>query len=474
MFSFEVLDSIIIGFLLFNLIGACGLAYRNYNRKFNLLYLALVCAILGFFICDLFFQSKRIYSIADFIIFEKGTNFFLLIVGIVLIQIVSTVTGYSKKWLNWCFTLPLIYFIIINAIWPYGFYYSNIEKIEMVQLVGGVLFNTAVGGTTINVAFISLYFILLGILVIRSTVFAFKRGIKSGGIILSAAFIPGIIFQFLSAVAFLMSGKINLVAILLSEFGLFYVTLLFGAKNFSDALDLVGATNSLVESEGRYRLLADHMTDTIWLMDMNLHPFYISPSVEKIRGYSIKELLEMPLDKHFTPSSLARAMDAYKKEMDYLKANPGHTFVVTLELEFCRKNGSTYWVENTFSLIRDSNGSPKAILAEGRDITFRKIADAKITQLSRAVEQSPVSIAIVNNEGVIIYANKKIAEEYENMPGVTTGERIYLLNLEVETENDLDIGMILKKGLEWQGEIHHGKSHGVIVWENVTISPIKD
>jgi hypothetical protein len=241
MFSFEIFYSVIIGFLTFNLIGAAGLAYRNYNRKFNFLYLAFTLAIIGFFLCDLFFQTKQNCTISDFIIFEKGTNFFLLMIGVVLIQLISIITGYSNKWVTWFFTLPLIYFIIVNAILPYGFYYSFVEKIETVPLVMGILYNTPVGKTSQNVVFISLYFVLLGVLVIKSSIHALQKGIKSGGLILSVAFIPGILLQFISAILFLISGKINLPAILLSELGLFYVTLLLGAKNFSDALELVGA-----------------------------------------------------------------------------------------------------------------------------------------------------------------------------------------------------------------------------------------
>lgn len=474
MFSFEIFYSVIIGFLTFNLIGAAGLAYRNYNRKFNFLYLAFTIAIIGFFLCDLFFQTKQNCTISDFIIFEKGTNFFLLMIGVVLIQLISTITGYSNKWVTWLFTLPLIYFIIVNAILPYGFYYSFVEKIETVPLVMGILYNTPVGKTSQNVVFISLYFVLLGILVIKSSIHALQKGIKSGGVILSVAFIPGILFQFISAILFLISGKISLPAILLSELGLFYVTLLLGAKNFSDALELVGAKKSSIQSEERYRLLADHMTDTIWLMDLNMQTYYVSPSIEKIRGFSSEEIFSMPLEKHMPSASLQKVLATYNKEMDNLKLHPDYSFVVSLELEFYKKNGTTYWSENTFSLIRGKDGQPETILGEGRDITPRKLAEAKIKQLSRVVEQSPVSIIIIDADGTILYANAKVADEYGSMHGVNVGEKLYILNAKLQADNDLDIREVLHQSLEWQGEIRHARSSGITVWENVSISPLKD
>ncbi len=474
MFSFEIFYSVIIGFLTFNLIGAGGLAYRNYNRKFNLLYLSFTLAIIGFFICDLFFQTKRDCTIPDFIIFEKGTNFFLLMIGIILIQLVSVITGYSNKLIKWLYTLPLLYFILINFIKPFGFYYSFVERIDIVPLVMGIFYNTPVGKTSQNVMFISMYFILLGILVIKSSLHKSAKGIKGGGMIISAAFIPGILLQFLSAILFLISGKINLPAILLSELGLFYVTLLLGVKNFSDALELVGAKKSSIQSEERYRLLADHMTDTIWLMDLNMQTYYVSPSIEKIRGFSSEEIFSMPIEKHMPAASLQKVLETYNREMNHLKLHPDYSFVVSLELEFYKKNGTTYWSENTFSLIRDKDGNPEAILGEGRDITPRKLVEAKIKQLSRVVEQSPVSILIIDAEGTVLYANAKVAEEYGNMTGVNIGERLYVFNEKLQAENDLDIHAILQHSVEWQGEISHIRNSRVSVWEDVSISPIKD
>jgi len=39
-----------------------------------------------------------------------------------------------------------------------------------------------------------------------------------------------------------------------------------------------------------YRMLAENMSDTIWLMDLDLKITYISPSVTRQRGYTLDEL----------------------------------------------------------------------------------------------------------------------------------------------------------------------------------------
>jgi PAS domain-containing protein len=67
--------------------------------------------------------------------------------------------------------------------------------------------------------------------------------------------------------------------------------------NHRDITERKQAEELLKESEAQYRLLADHMKDQVWLMDLDLKVTYISPSVEKILGYTLDELKQLPLDK---------------------------------------------------------------------------------------------------------------------------------------------------------------------------------
>ena len=60
----------------------------------------------------------------------------------------------------------------------------------------------------------------------------------------------------------------------------------------------------LKQSEAQYRLLADHMKDQVWIMDLDLKVTYISPSVEKLLGYTLDELKQLPLDKLLPATSL--------------------------------------------------------------------------------------------------------------------------------------------------------------------------
>ena len=174
--------------------------------------------------------------------------------------------------------------------------------------------------------------------------------------------------------------------------------------------------DALRESEARYRLLADNMIDTIWLMDMNLNVIYNSPSVEKRRGFTDEEVKQMPLEKHLTPESFNKAITAFSEEMVKIKADPNYSSIHTLELEFYRKDGIKVWTEATLSLIRDENGIPVSILAEGRDITERKQIEYELlaseANFRHSLDDSPLGVRISSIEGETIYANRAILDIY--------------------------------------------------------------
>ena len=150
----------------------------------------------------------------------------------------------------------------------------------------------------------------------------------------------------------------------------------------------------LRESEARYALLAEHMTEAVWLIDTSLQIKYLSPSLERMRGYSLEEIERLPIDKHLTPQSLELALEIFSDEQAKVVADPTYTPSRTLELEFFRKDGKTYWSECTFTLSRDKNGNPESILGESRDITDRKQAEEEKRILEERLQHADKMEAI--------------------------------------------------------------------------------
>ena len=133
------------------------------------------------------------------------------------------------------------------------------------------------------------------------------------------------------------------------------------------------AAEGLRDSQEKYRILAENVTDVIWTMDMNMRFTYFSPSVERLRGYTPEEAMAQKIEESMTPASFAKVMEVFKKELD--KHNKGERdpeMPVKLELELTCKHGGTVWTELATNFIYDPTGRPTGIIGTTRDIRKHK------------------------------------------------------------------------------------------------------
>jgi PAS domain S-box-containing protein len=107
------------------------------------------------------------------------------------------------------------------------------------------------------------------------------------------------------------------------------------------------------------------------------------------------------------------------------------------------------------------------------DITERKQYEAELTKLTRAVEQSPVSIVITDLEGTIEYVNPKVVETTGYLPGELIGKNPRVFSSgELTQEEYMNMYKTISQGQTWQGEFHNRKKNGELYWESATISPV--
>jgi len=163
--------------------------------------------------------------------------------------------------------------------------------------------------------------------------------------------------------------------------------------------ELMKEDEALRASDAMYRMITDNITDTIWLMDMNLKTLWISPSVERDRGFSFEEIKTLPPEAHLTPESLRVASTIFAEELTPERLGRRDLAISRkVELEFYRKDGTTLWSEVKFTLIRDRQGNPVGLLGVGRDIQEHKLAQEALQQseerFSTAFHMSPVPMTI--------------------------------------------------------------------------------
>ena len=139
----------------------------------------------------------------------------------------------------------------------------------------------------------------------------------------------------------------------------------------------------LHESEKKFRLLAESANDVIWIRDMDLNLIYVSPSVEKTRGFTPEEVMAQGLEEVLTAESAKRVAETFQNIDELEKKGEGLRERHIVELEHRCKDGSTIWLECCLSFLRDSEGNPTGILGVGRDIRERKVAEDMLESQNR-------------------------------------------------------------------------------------------
>lgn len=168
-----------------------------------------------------------------------------------------------------------------------------------------------------------------------------------------------------------------------------------------DITDYKQAQDALRESESRYRLLTANISDLISLTDVDGHYVYLSPSHERVLGYSLEERRAMV---HFTlihPDDVERAAAALRQAETESVQN--------VQYRVRRKDGVYIWLEANINIVHDETADEPRLLRASisRDITDRKQAEHALAESEAKfrsfVENANDVIITLSPQGELLY-----------------------------------------------------------------------
>ena len=145
---------------------------------------------------------------------------------------------------------------------------------------------------------------------------------------------------------------------------------------------------ALVESQMLYRLIADNSSDVIWLMDLPELKFsYVSPSVERLRGWTAEEVMAQPFAAVMTRESARRFQGGLAANLARLAAGEEQGRFAITEVDQPHKDGHIVPTEVVTTILLGETGEPRQILGITRDITERKQTEAELERHRHHLEQ---------------------------------------------------------------------------------------
>jgi len=141
-----------------------------------------------------------------------------------------------------------------------------------------------------------------------------------------------------------------------------------------DVQNLRSAAEEVAASEQHYRMLTEHTSDLVRLLDAKTgRATYVSPSVERLLGYTPEEFLELPA------LSLIHAddMPAIQRFLRDIKVPVALDGIDTYRLR--HKSGEYRWFEARWVARRDERGVVVDLHTVARDVTERRLAEEQLT-----------------------------------------------------------------------------------------------
>ncbi len=176
-----------------------------------------------------------------------------------------------------------------------------------------------------------------------------------------------------------------------------------------DITDLRLAQEKIIESEARYRLIAENITDVIIKADATGQITFTTPSCYAATGYRPEELIGHSRNFFVHPDDVPNSLAVIQSAIN----SSATSYVLTYRIR--HKAGHYIWVESTATIIRNAeSGTVVEFVSMLRDITERKQADltqqASEAKYRQLVETMRGGLVMFDVEERMTYVNDRFCE----------------------------------------------------------------
>jgi PAS domain S-box-containing protein len=228
---------------------------------------------------------------------------------------------------------------------------------------------------------------------------------------------------------------------------------------------------ALRESEERFRLLLQSsvVTGANYMLDPTGNVESWNIAAERIKGYSPAEIVGRNFAVFFTPEDIASGA-------------PARALTVALESGRheseswrVRKDGSRFLARVVLEVVRDDNGTLRGFARGVHDITNQRIEAAKLAII---IEAAPNGMMIVDETGLITFANAQLEQIFDYSPGMLLGQSVELLVPEGlwaahSPPGSSSAGGLVNQGVTLQRQFTGRRRDASAVTLEIVLSPVK-
>lgn len=228
-----------------------------------------------------------------------------------------------------------------------------------------------------------------------------------------------------------------------------------------DITEQIEASEQMRDSERRYRLLAESISDVIFTSDRELKLNYVSPSVQPVLGLSPEWVIDHGFNGTVANPRQLASLFVLMDKVNHALGDPQRLAELRSQLppqlflfDCLRADGRKIPVELRIMLMWDEHGRFEGLLGVGRDISQQRRAEKDLRMAATVFEHSTSAILVTDPAGYIVQVNEAFtritgyqsAEMLDQLPSMLTADR------QQATQLDYILRQLNQRG-SWEGEI---------------------
>jgi PAS domain S-box-containing protein/putative nucleotidyltransferase with HDIG domain len=183
------------------------------------------------------------------------------------------------------------------------------------------------------------------------------------------------------------------------------------------------AAQELSETEFKFRTVADFTHDWEYWVDPEDNFVWMSPSVERITGYSTGDFMaDKELFAKITHPEDRALMAAHNRAAE--KGDPG-----PMDFRIITRSGEVRWMAHSCHEVVDAQGNRLGRRASNRDVTERKNAEQMLNLTQFSVDHAADSVFWLDSEGAVLYVSEATCQTL----GYTLEELLRLTIFDVDS-----------------------------------------
>jgi PAS domain S-box-containing protein len=209
---------------------------------------------------------------------------------------------------------------------------------------------------------------------------------------------------------------------------------------FANIIERTHSEARVQAAELKYRTVADYTYDWEYWANVDGTLQYVSPSCERISGYTPQEFVgNPPLLREIIVAEDREIWDShydeYRQDQE-LKASE-------IQFRIQRKDGEIRWIEHACQPISDAQGGISGIRASNRDITERKEAELSLVEAYDEIKELKDQLEI---ESTYLQEEIKLEHNFENIIGQSEELKYVLYQVEQVASTDSSVLILGETG----------------------------